>query len=473
MIWVDVFGPTNEKIAGPVVVRSAKVSRVLDGAGTISLSVPLSQDRASELFQSTRRVEIYTDRYEVPRLVGRGFIRTIKKDVTGDGFLLTCDGPDFVGSLDRHTSTLNSTLSTSFSAAVGLVLGGSEWAGDIAGTWPDVSLKVDVESVLTTIINLVQSVGIHLRYETVADDTKILKIGAFGDSSSIFATNQGLPSDQVDGNENVILISSVSQVEESNQLVNFLVPIGKGVGSNPLTLQDSTFPDVQSFVDNFGNTLFYISDQTSINNFGISELTKPFRNIVQSGLTVPELQASSDALYIAARSWMARHSSPQTAYKIKATKLTKNIFPGQTIKVFYDGVVSVGPNVQEVLRIDNTFYITKVDETLDNEDYVEIEISTVDRRPVTPEKAVAQSIQASQWSEKELMKSEQNWSADVSNTNVSNPPTKAQITSAFGLPASVGDGFVGVIDDNGSGTTLWLCVSKGSEWFYQQLTKSV
>jgi hypothetical protein len=57
--------------------------------------------------------------------------------------------------------------------------------------------------------------------------------------------------------------------------------------------------------------------------------------------------------------------------------------------------------------------------------------------------------------------------------NVSNPPTNAELDTAFGTPAAVGDGFVGVLDDAGGSASVWLCVSDGTEWWYEGLTKAV
>jgi hypothetical protein len=62
-----------------------------------------------------------------------------------------------------------------------------------------------------------------------------------------------------------------------------------------------------------------------------------------------------------------------------------------------------------------------------------------------------------------------------STNNVSDPPSDAEIDAAFGTPAQVGGGFIGVIDDNGGGVSgdVWLCVSNSSAWFYVGLTKAV
>jgi len=59
-----------------------------------------------------------------------------------------------------------------------------------------------------------------------------------------------------------------------------------------------------------------------------------------------------------------------------------------------------------------------------------------------------------------------------SDDNVASPPTDAEIDSAFGTPAGVEKGFIGIIDDNGSETTVWFVVAIGSSWWYEQLTKA-
>lgn len=62
-----------------------------------------------------------------------------------------------------------------------------------------------------------------------------------------------------------------------------------------------------------------------------------------------------------------------------------------------------------------------------------------------------------------------------SDNNIADPPTEANINAAFGLASDVGRGFIGVIDDNAAGVSgdVWLCVSNGSAWFYESLTKAV
>jgi hypothetical protein len=69
-------------------------------------------------------------------------------------------------------------------------------------------------------------------------------------------------------------------------------------------------------------------------------------------------------------------------------------------------------------------------------------------------------------------------SADVSvlkysTANVSNPPTDAELDTAFGTPAEVGAGFIAALNDNGAGTNFYFVGSDGANWWYVAGTKAV
>ena len=61
----------------------------------------------------------------------------------------------------------------------------------------------------------------------------------------------------------------------------------------------------------------------------------------------------------------------------------------------------------------------------------------------------------------------------VDNTNVSNPPTDAELDAIFGTPATNYPGFMAIVDDAGANTTVWLVVTNGTSWWYEGLTKAV
>lgn len=51
-------------------------------------------------------------------------------------------------------------------------------------------------------------------------------------------------------------------------------------------------------------------------------------------------------------------------------------------------------------------------------------------------------------------------------------PTDAELDSAFGTPAVLGDGFVAVLDDNGAGSNAHICAVINGAWWYAAMTKA-
>lgn len=60
----------------------------------------------------------------------------------------------------------------------------------------------------------------------------------------------------------------------------------------------------------------------------------------------------------------------------------------------------------------------------------------------------------------------------VSTADVTNPPTDAELDAAFGTPATVGAGFIGVVNDNNGDTNCYFVFSTGASWFYVAGTKA-
>lgn len=61
----------------------------------------------------------------------------------------------------------------------------------------------------------------------------------------------------------------------------------------------------------------------------------------------------------------------------------------------------------------------------------------------------------------------------VSTANVSNPPTDAELDSAFGAASTLYDGFAGLVDDNGAGTTVWEVSVLNGQWWYDGKTAAI
>ena len=62
---------------------------------------------------------------------------------------------------------------------------------------------------------------------------------------------------------------------------------------------------------------------------------------------------------------------------------------------------------------------------------------------------------------------------EVSRSDVSTPPTDAELDAVFGTPAEVGAGWVQLVDDDGAGSNEYLVWSDGVSWWYASGVKAV
>lgn len=60
----------------------------------------------------------------------------------------------------------------------------------------------------------------------------------------------------------------------------------------------------------------------------------------------------------------------------------------------------------------------------------------------------------------------------VNNVN-DTTPTAAELTTSFGAPATVGAGFVGVVNDAAGGVNFYVVASDGASFFYLKMTKAL
>lgn len=57
---------------------------------------------------------------------------------------------------------------------------------------------------------------------------------------------------------------------------------------------------------------------------------------------------------------------------------------------------------------------------------------------------------------------------NVSTASVSNPPTNAELDTAFGDAADLPDGFTAIVNSGGGGLLYWLVSTVGNAWLYEQ-----
>ena len=70
----------------------------------------------------------------------------------------------------------------------------------------------------------------------------------------------------------------------------------------------------------------------------------------------------------------------------------------------------------------------------------------------------------------EILTASEGLVTQVSTDDVADPPTQAQMVTAFGAAATKGAGWMGVINDAGGGANIFHVISDGSNYFYQKYT---
>lgn len=60
----------------------------------------------------------------------------------------------------------------------------------------------------------------------------------------------------------------------------------------------------------------------------------------------------------------------------------------------------------------------------------------------------------------------------TSDADTANPPSDADLDTAFGQPADAGDGFLALLDDASGDANVYLVASNGTSWWYVALTKA-
>lgn len=391
-IWVDVYNrTTGKKQQGPILLNSAKVTRVLDGIGSIEFTTPLVGERAKTLLVNEAVFDLYTDLGGTRRLVGSGVITSVKYVVSGESLLISCSGHDLLQQLKRKSTLLNFAVTGSVAAVASALASLAGWSIQVSGTWPDVSVRYDGESVIGALTSLAGAVGAHIRQ---GESAQTVELGAFGESLNILITNPQVNSADAFGNQKVLFLTSLEIGQTSDALATWLIPFGGGSGKAALTLEKSDRAGIFTTTGPDGSTLYGIKDIGAISEFGEIQQTKQFSEVVPTSNTTTSQVDAANTLFDVATAWLSKYSRAVVTYKIAAINVTQNLRPGDKVRLLFTGVVDDDGEERRYLEIDDFFYIMKVTENLGESASVNLEISSVDRFVDTAAKIVADQVKS-------------------------------------------------------------------------------
>ncbi len=349
---VDVLDNSNNKLgSGPLAnVITLSDNFNLDEIPTATFTMPAGESSAA-LITAGVKFDLYDplgDEY-LGRFYysSRSMGKTLSIKCVGEAVELTRETAGFRRSFNyvSVTSTINTLL--------GLVSG---WTSDIEAAFNSVLtvITLEGESPYRGLDEVRDRFG-HFRFMP----NKLMEFGAFGADSGVRLTNTSGQAGNTLGSEIAIITdSSVSMIEEVDEIYNSIVAVGSGQGEDvQLTMYDATAGGdytVQSRANDDGTLMYYIQDATSVSTYGERWKIMSFPQIRPIDNSTTARQRAALALKLTAETYMKRHLEPKVVYQINEVYgLTTAIKPGQKLHVDYRGIV----NGYGYMRIDGDYWI--------------------------------------------------------------------------------------------------------------------
>lgn len=381
-IWADVYDTSDTKLGAVYTLTAPSVSKAVDEIGSLQFSAPASDENGLRLLVNERRVRLFVEHDGVSRELGRGIIRKKTASANAGGYTLNFSCVGSMDALNRKNVLLarsyeNQPIATIASSLISLVPG---WGVGVDAGLGNQTARYDGVSVFKALLRTAVERGLHIREGTVVNT---VEMGVFGDDSGLFAVAPGHNNNQLLTNDAIVLIESITQETDSQDVFNWIIPLGAGEGSAALTLKNATalsYP-IQTMVGPDGTTLYYLSDTNSIATYGQSEKPILFKEIGAIANTTLAKQYAANALYDAGVAWLQRNKDPLVTYRITVRKPRTVIRPGQKITVSFKGYVKTdNGNIVPIALENAVFWIMKITERVsDSGDVLDLQISSVDR----------------------------------------------------------------------------------------------
>lgn len=375
---------------GPVwTLTDLNVTRLLDGPGSVTVTSPGTDERALDLLTNERRIRVYglqssgIEDQPTLRPLASGILRTIKAKTAPSGWSLSADGPDTLDELTR----INTLLARIYSGqTVGFIVRDlaalAGWSVVLDAAFEDKRLqcRFDGTSVLKALQAVAKGQGLHLREGTTE---RTLEIGAFGQSTGLRLVNAAYAPPMLAGNDDVMLIETLSVSRSSETIINWLVPIGGGQGESAVTLEHCTRQgpyDVRTIVIG-EKTLYYLCNDASVAAYGMIQKVGSFKDITPISNSDADLEAAANALYDAAVAWLDRAKERIDTYRVGVKKVRRSIRPGEKIHLTYKGFVTNERGmIVNYVNVDADFWVMRVAERVGLEGIsADLELSNIDQ----------------------------------------------------------------------------------------------
>lgn len=400
-IWADIYNVAGTLVGSVYTLTSVSVEKALDDIGNSSFAVPATDLNAQTLLQNEYTARLYVEHENVRRLLGVGVIQRKTVTASANGYTLNVSCVGQMKALQRKNVLLgraytNQALYTIAYDLVDLVSG---WNITVEDDLGNQTARFDGVSVFKALLRLAEEKGLHIRDGATANT---LELGAFGDDSGITAVAPMHNSNELSGNDNIVLIESIVEETNSTDVYNYIIPLGAGEGSAALTLKQATATGayaIGSTTAPDGSLLYYLTDSTSVTTYGQNEKIVTFKEIGPVGVnSTLATTYASQALYDAAAAWLGKNKDPLVTYRMTVRKPRQVLQPGDKINVTCK--LYVQTDAGEVVPIDlmnEPFWIMKVTERVSaSGDSVDLQLASVDRYAKDSTKIIVDALESMQ-----------------------------------------------------------------------------
>ncbi|MCK6578121.1 MAG: hypothetical protein L6Q98_08470, partial [Anaerolineae bacterium] len=395
-VWADVYSAAGARQgAGPVALKAAGVTRVLDGVGTIRLSAPGTDARARALLVNENHVRIYTQATDdaAVREMGRGVIRKVRASGSPTDWSLDVEGPDDLDGLTRVSTKLLRKYSAETTGDIvdDLVALVSGWSATTTGG-NTTDARFDAVSVLKAILGLCEQQGLHLRAGT---SNKTIEVGAFGSDAGLRLVNPAQIMPGMEAQDGLAFIETITVEQDSEPVCTRLYPLGSGIGEAWLTLLNATrnTPYTRQVVNVNGIDQHFLEDFAAVAQYGVIEKMGKF-NIAPLSNSAADVENAANALYDQAAAWLTRYCQRLDSYQVTAKKVRATIRPGDKVRLVYNGVVTRDGEVVHFLDVDDDFWVMECTERVGVEGAaLDLTLASVDRHAQDAARVVIGSLE--------------------------------------------------------------------------------
>lgn len=264
--------------------------------------------------------------------------------------VLVISGPSLLRELTYKNTLLGRTLdNVTPASALNTLLSGSGWATNtVDAGLNNLTARFDGVPLWKAIAELANINNVHVR-EVIP---RKIDYGAFGVASGVVLMNLEAVSPNLPDNTLVGLVQSVKVTEDGQTIINSIVPLGAGEGSNQFALGDQnaagasphtwstrTTPyTIQTGTGPNGKAYYYLEDAASVTAYGRRQKVLASKQTVAIANSPTAFENAANALYDLGATYLARFKDPLTIYDVTVSELAPGFSVGDTIRFIYRGV---------------------------------------------------------------------------------------------------------------------------------------